>query len=865
MSRSGTSSAGRRRNRKTRRTVLWANRAAGALVTLGGIGTIVAVSTVCVFLVWVVVPLFLSPAIELVEEPPLALGTTPGRLVHFQVDEHLTAGWAYFADGSFALVNLADGTVLSRRRPFGDEAPTCWSFSESDEQCAFGFADGTVRLGRVGFALQLLDAAELPEAPSHVEVGATVRHGEGVLQRTPEGPFRLKTLRIELDEPAAVSAKPVLLVDQSSRPSGSVVASLTADGVLSVNTVRKRENLLTGETVVSLSGGKTSVALDRGGGGRPSRLLLSGLGDNIYLAWDDGRCVRYDASGGDPRVAEELDLVDAPGETLTAAPFLIGKTTLLTGDSQGRVRAWFRIKPEDAATVDRSRLVCAHELPAGRAAVRSLAPSARSRIVAAGFADGTVGVYQVTARQRLGEVNLPAGEAVDVVVLAPREDAVFAASGSRVQRCNLDAPHAGITLGSILAPVWYEGYEKPEHVWQSSSGTDAFEPKLGLWPLVFGTIKATVYSMLFGVPLAILAAIYTSEFLHPRVKSRVKPLVEMMASLPSVVLGFLAALVIAPLVENVVTEVILVAVAIPVAFLASGFLWQLLPRRVAGRWSRFRFVLLLLVVPVAAAVAWPLGRPVERVLFAGDVKAWLDGQIGTGLAAWMFVLLPASALGVAVWIGRVVNPRLRKLARGWSHRRFAWLDFGKFLAGVGLALGLALGISWALSGAGFDPRGSFVDTYVQRNAMIVGFIMGFAVIPITYTIAEDALSAVPDHLRAASLAAGATPWQTAVRIILPTAASGLFSAVMIGLGRAVGETMIVLMAAGNTPILDWNIFNGFRTLSANIAVELPEAVRNSTHYRMLFLAALALFVMTFVLNTVAEMVRLRFRRRAFEL
>jgi phosphate transport system permease protein len=95
--------------------------------------------------------------------------------------------------------------------------------------------------------------------------------------------------------------------------------------------------------------------------------------------------------------------------------------------------------------------------------------------------------------------------------------------------------------------------------------------------------------------------------------------------------------------------------------------------------------------------------------------------------------------------------------------------------------------------------------------------------------------------------------------------SGLFSAVMIGLGRAVGETMIVLMAAGNTPVLQANIFNGFRTLSANIAVELPEAVRNSTHYRTLFLAALTLFVMTFVVNTVAELVRLRFRRRAVQL
>src|SRR5262245_25119842 len=155
--------------------------------------------------------------------------------------------------------------------------------------------------------------------------------------------------------------------------------------------------------------------------------------------------------------------------------------------------------------------------------------------------------------------------------------------------------------------------------------------------------------------------------------------------------------------------------------------------------------------------------------------------------------------------------------------------------------------------------------YSQRNALVVGFIMGFAIIPIIYTIAEDALSSVPEHLRSGSLATGATPWQTATRIVIPTAMSGLFSAVMIGMGRAVGETMIVVMATGNTPVLEWNVFNGFRTLSANIAVELPEAVKDSSHYRTLFLAALVLFVMTFLLNTIAEMVRLRFRRRAYQL
>ncbi|NBT13968.1 MAG: ABC transporter permease subunit, partial [Planctomycetia bacterium] len=164
-----------------------------------------------------------------------------------------------------------------------------------------------------------------------------------------------------------------------------------------------------------------------------------------------------------------------------------------------------------------------------------------------------------------------------------------------------------------------------------------------------------------------------------------------------------------------------------------------------------------------------------------------------------------------------------------------------------------------------DTRGGLFGTYVQRNAIVVAIGMSFAIIPLVFTIADDALSSVPDHLRSASLGAGATPWQTAVRVIVPAAASGLFSAVMIGLGRAVGETMIVLMAAGNTPLIDWNAFNGFQTLSAAIATELPEAARGSSHYRVLFLAALVLFAMTFVVNTAAEAVRQRFRKRAHEL
>ena len=111
----------------------------------------------------------------------------------------------------------------------------------------------------------------------------------------------------------------------------------------------------------------------------------------------------------------------------------------------------------------------------------------------------------------------------------------------------------------------------------------------------------------------------------------------------------------------------------------------------------------------------------------------------------------------------------------------------------------------------------------QRNSIIIAIGLGFAVIPIIFSLAEDSLSNVPHSMTAASMALGASRWQTLWRVVLPSASPGIFAAVMIGFGRAVGETMIVLMATGNTPLMDWSPLDGMRTLSANIAVEIPEA------------------------------------------
>jgi len=305
---------------------------------------------------------------------------------------------------------------------------------------------------------------------------------------------------------------------------------------------------------------------------------------------------------------------------------------------------------------------------------------------------------------------------------------------------------------------------------------------MSLTPLIFGTIKGTLYALLFAVPMALLAALYVSEFMHPSVKAYVKPVVEIMAALPSVVLGFLAGLWLAPVLEPIVPGLFLIPLVLPIVILIAYCGWRLLPLTFRARFKTGTEAFLLLPVVVFGLwLAFVLGGLVETLLMQGNYRGWI-----------------LSALGL---------------------------------------------------------------TYDQRNSLVVGVAMGFAVIPIIFTIAEDSLANVPGHLRAGSLALGATRWQTAMRIVLPTGSPGIFSAVMIGLGRAVGETMIVLMATGNTPIMDWNIFSGFRALSANIAVELPEAPDGGTLYRVLFLSAFILFCMTFVLNTVAELVRLRLRKK----
>jgi phosphate transport system permease protein len=854
---------GHSRRRKTSRAVRLGEVLSRLLITIGGIGTILAVALVGCFLLWVVYPLFQGAKVHEAGEFAVKMPAAGPMLTG--VDEYQQLGWTILSNGTLQVFRLDTGKVLEQRDLFPGMALTACSAPSRDPEIAFGFKDGTVRMGRVGFATRFLDAEHVPASLRELPVDQLADFEQGLISRTSDGQWRSRKIKVELEEPIKPTEPgAVQLIDLTMRSEGPVVSLITAEGKLRTNSVSKHDNLLTGEVVKELSGGELALP-PRAGKGPPDYLLLSGVGDNVYLIWKDGHLVRVSTQDlENPQVVEEMELL-GDGTTVTAVQFLIGKTTLLVGDSSGRIRAWFRVRAEGTATGDGTLLVAGHELTGPSSPVISLATSSRTRMMAAGYGDGRVRLYYVTSEKLLAETWTERDRPVQGLVVAPKDDGLLAQTSSGVWRWQLDPGYPEVTLRSLFRPVWYEGYDKPAHVWQSSSGSDAFEPKLGLWPLVFGTLKATFYCLLLGMPLALLAAVYTSEFLQPRTRAVIKPTIELMASLPSVVLGFLSALVLAPFVEKELPAILAGFITIPAAFLLAAYIWQLLPEKLSLRLSGLRFGFICVTLPLGVVAAWVVGPALEQFLFHGDFKAWLAGEKEGGANGWMLLLLPLATLGTAVLQAQLVNPWLRRRTSGWPRAAIAAADLGKFLVAAIVVVGAAWAVGGLLSGLGLDPRSSLMGTYVQRNALVVGFMMGFAIIPIIYTIAEDALSSVPEHLRSASLGCGATRWQTARRIIIPTAMSGLFSATMIGLGRAVGETMIVLMAAGNTPILDMNIFNGFRTLSANIAVELPEAVRNSSHYRTLFLAALTLFLMTFVVNTAAEAIRIRFRKRAFQL
>ena len=512
------------------------------------------------------------------------------------------------------------------------------------------------------------------------------------------------------------------------------------------------------------------------------------------MASDDGECVWAGTTTGEilawilPASAENPSTIkpetipaNRSRAAVTALALMPGERTLAVGDALGTVSAW-HIEQADGRGVLRKN----NEWPGRGVAVSALGTAETGRVLLALEADGAARRMQTTTGALLGSGSITAPpDASRPGTWALSGDGVWLAcrDGETLAVRRIDDPHPEAGLAGYLQPLRYEGHAEPAWIWQSTGAEDT-EPKLSLVPLLFGTMKGTLYAMLLAVPLALLSALYVSQFAPPRLRGWIKPAVELMAAAPSVVVGFLAALWFAPLLESGLLLLPLSALGMMVAGLVFLPLWRRFRARAA--WARrvergWEFLGAAVVLAAGIAAAWWWAGPLETALFDGDFPRWL----------------------------------------------YTW-------AGL---------------------------RYDQRNALVVSFALGFAVIPVVFSLAEDALSSVPPTLGAGALALGASRWQTAWRVVTPAAAPGLFAAAMIGFGRAVGETMIVLMATGNTPIMDLSPFNGMRTLSANIAVEMPEAPVGGTLYRTLFLCAVLLFIGTFILNTAAEVVRRELARR----
>lgn len=485
-----------------------------------------------------------------------------------------------------------------------------------------------------------------------------------------------------------------------------------------------------------------------------------------------------------PQLIQKINPTPSGKSAITKLGFIIGDQSLIVGDTDGNVTSWMRVL--DDKTEYGWKLVKPHVFDSHESSITSFAASSRNKSFITGDKNGKIFLEHLTSERTLLELSGKELPVVDIAYSPKGDGAAILYKDGTIVTFEINNPHPEITLKTLFGKVWYEGYAKPEYVWQSTGGTDDFEPKFSLIPLIIGTLKGTFYAMLFAIPLALFGALYTSQFSHPKIKNIIKPTVEIMAALPSVVIGFLAGLWLAPLIERILPGVLLMFITVPIMILLGAFVWKRFPEKIKYKLkpgSELIFILPLILIGFQLA-QW-LGPVFEYYILGGDYRTWL--------------------------------------------------------------------------------MGTFNEQYDQRNSIVVGFAMGFAVIPIIFTICEDALSSVPSSLTSASLALGATKWETATRIVLPSASPGIFSAVMIGFGRAVGETMIVLMATGNTPILSFSPFNGMRTLSANIAVEIPEAPYQGTLYRVLFLAATLLFILTFIVNTVAEIVRQRLRKKYAEL
>jgi len=734
---------------KRRRVRMFKNGLSRWGITAAGYGVVFSLALIFIYLFYEVMPIFKGATID--HEVTFQV---PGdaQPLHLSIERYQEMGLNYGADGQVTFFNLDSGEVRLQDQLVGNDGADITVFARGEDiggLVAYGYSDGSVKLARADYQVTF------PDDQRYITPSLLRPYGETPIQLDPEG-----------------AALVQLGLQESTRGARSaMLVGYTSDGRYVTARLTTRENLFTGAVETQVTR-RTLPALPA----QPQTILIDKEMRSVFVADVAGYLHYVDIRNPREPVLQH-SIRAATGEYITAMDFLVGSVSLIVGTDKGRLSQWFLVRDEENNNV----LQRIRDFKPHQAAITHIAPEYIRKGFIVGDASGTVGVHYGTSARTLLQQQMVDGAIAGIALSPVNRRVVVLDQDQNLHVSELWNRHPQISFSALWNKVWYEGRSDPEYIWQSSSASDEFESKFSLVPLSIGTLKAAFFAMLFAMPLAIMGAIYTAYFMTPKLRGAVKPTIEIMEALPTVILGFLAGLWLAPFMENNLPAVFSLLIGMPIVMLLMAFLWRYVPAvirgRVAAGWEA------ALLVPVVLGFGWAM------VSLSPYIEVWFfDGSM-----------------------------------RQW-----------------------------------FTDNGI---TYDQRNAMVVGVAMGFAVIPTIYSIAEDAVFNVPKHLTQGSLALGATPWQTVLGVVLPTASPGIFSAIMIGFGRAVGETMIVLMATGNSPIVNFNIFEGMRTLSANIAVELPETAVGSSHFRILFLAALVLLTFTFILNTIAEVVRQRLRQR----
>ena len=715
-------------------------------VFIGGLAVLGAITLIFFFLGYVVYPLFQGADLNAKQAITPVWMQDAGKPLMISVEEQNQVGMRVSDKGMVLFFNVKNGEELTRVNlplPAGTQVTSLGEDQPGNPVVALGLSNGQALVFRHTYRVSY------PDNKKTITPAIEYPYGETPVVLDPQG-RALDHVNLSVNDSTLVLA-------------GSTGAQLH------VVSLASEENMMTGEVTNS----ETRIDLPQMTN-QVKALYIDPRQQWLYVVNDRAQVEVF--SQRDKSLNGRYKLSEDATTEITASAQLVGGISLIFGDSKGGLSQWFMARDPDGE----QRFKPIRSFQMGTSPIVEITAEQRRKGFLALDAAGEIGVFHSTAHRTLLVEKIAEGPGI--MALSPRANRIIVEEGGKLLPLTLKNPHPEVSWSALWSKVWYENYDEPKYVWQSTAANTDFEPKMSLAPLTFGTLKAAFYAMLLAAPLAVAAAIYTAYFMAPSLRRKVKPVIELMEAMPTVILGFFAGLFLAPYVEGHLPGIFSLLMLMPIGILVAGFTWSRLPEsirlRVPDGWES------MILIPVLLFVGWLslyMSPYMEAWFFGGDMRMWISHDLGI--------------------------------------------------------------------------------TYDQRNALVVGLAMGFAVIPNIYSIAEDAVFSVPRGLTLGSLALGATPWQTMTRVVILTASPGIFSALMIGMGRAVGETMIVLMATGNTPVMEMNLFEGLRTLAANVAVEMPESEVGGSHYRVLFLSALVLLLFTFVMNTLAELIRQRLRKK----